>query len=1006
MIRLGFEHPMYLWLLVFLPLLVFFAWTRLAALGRFRQFLAIMIRCVVWTVIVFALAGVQWVRTDDRLTVMYVLDQSESIPASKRKAMLDYVTRNVAKHRNQQRGDRAGIVVFGRDASIEIPPFDDAIPPIRRLESLGTRTDATNLESALNLAQASLSEDTARRIVVVTDGNENLGAANRLARRLTQAGVGIDVVPVRLSGGDEVLVEKIDLPTNIRKGQPFEARVVINRYADAENQKPLKGKLRLTQKVGGEESLVLEQSIELDPDKSVFPIRHQIEQPAAYVYEASFEPDEESGDTLKQNNAATAYTYVRGQGRVLMIVDHRAPDEFDLLIETLLDANIEVVKQPSDNLFGSLAELQAYDAVILAGVPRVSEGNADGLTSMSDLQIEMLVRNTQQLGAGLMMIGGKESFGAGGWTGTKIEEAMPVDFKIKNDKVQAVGALAIIMHASEMAQGNYWQKVIGKAAVEQLGPSDYAGVLHWTMNGDVWMWGGNGGMLPVGPNKRAMLAALNRMTAGDMPQFDPAMKMAVAGLTRLGNKASVKHCIIISDGDPTAPSNATVRAFKNGNITISTVAVASHGMIENQRLQQIATATGGKYYSVKDGRALPRIFQREARRVSKPLVMEFENGERPEVVFAHPVLDGIDRRLPPIGGLVLTQTKNSSLPQVLIRSPRPEAPENSTVLAVWNYGLGRTAALTTDTGARWASSWTQWSEYDRFFAQLVRWLMRPTGDTGKYSIATNVRDGEVQVVVNALDNEDSFLNFLDMNATVLGPDLKPIELKMSQSAPGRYVGSFPGGQSGNYFVNVIPGPGAAPLSTGVTVPYSEEYRVRESNEALMQALVALKPRDGQAGQLMPELNERVADDLIEFDTFRDGVAPARSIRDAWHWFVLAGCGLFLADVFVRRVAIPIAPMLAALNRMRTGKPADVKQTARLDSLKRAKQQAAEQTASRRAAVRFERTSAESDEAVEIVGGNADGGKSAATAKPDAKTDTADGKSYTERLLEAKRRAGK
>ena len=86
-----------------------------------------------------------------------------------------------------------------------------------------------------------------------------------------------------------------------------------------------------------------------------------------------------------------------------------------------------------------------------------------------------------------------EAFGAGGWTGSELEKAMPVDFKIKNAKVQAVGALALIMHASEMADGNHWQKVICKSAIEQLGPSDLAGVLHWNFQGDAWLWGGSPG---------------------------------------------------------------------------------------------------------------------------------------------------------------------------------------------------------------------------------------------------------------------------------------------------------------------------------------------------------------------------------------------------------------------------------------------------------------------------------------------------------------------------------
>ncbi|MCG8653467.1 MAG: VWA domain-containing protein, partial [Pirellulales bacterium] len=528
--RLSFDSPTYLWLMLGLPLLWWIGYGSLAALGRYRRAFALLFRSAVWTAVVFAMAGVQMVWVSDRVTVMYLLDQSESIPKPKRQVMLDYVVRSVRRHRNEARADRAGIVVFGRDAAIEIPPYDDDIPLMRLESSLG-RSDATNLESALSLAQASMEEDTARRVVIVTDGNENLGQARKLARRLGEAGIGIDVTPVMLEADNEVMVEKIDLANNIRKGQPFEMRVVLNSYSDGQSNKPVRGKLRVKQKVGGVETLLLEESITVDPGKNVVPLRHQIEQPAAYIYDAEWVPDSESDDGLRQNNNATAYTYVRGKGRVLVIEDRERVGDFDLMIESLRDANIEIVTQRSDELFTSMAELQAYDAVILAGVPRVTGESTDKISSFTDEQIEMLVSNAQ-LGAGLLMIGGPEAFGAGGWTGTKIEEAMPVDFKIRNTKIQAVGALACIMHASEMAEGNHWQKVIARAAIEQLGPADWGGVLHWTMRGDSWLWGGKRGLLEVGPNRKAMLAAIGRMTPGDTPEVDPAMRMAVAGLKR------------------------------------------------------------------------------------------------------------------------------------------------------------------------------------------------------------------------------------------------------------------------------------------------------------------------------------------------------------------------------------------------------------------------------------------------------------------------------------------
>ncbi|MFK8114945.1 MAG: VWA domain-containing protein [Rubripirellula sp.] len=1003
--RLGFDHPGYLWLLLALPVLWWIGYESLGALGRFRRWFALILRTVVWTAIVFALAGVQTVWVSDRVTVMYLLDQSESIPLAKRQVMLDYVVRNVRRHRDRVREDRAGIVVFGRDASIEIPPFDDDIPTLRRLESLRGGTDATNLESALNLAQASMPEDTSRRIVIVTDGNENLGQAQKLIRRVGEAGIGIDVVPVLLDAQSEVLVEKIDLPNNIRKGQPFEARVVVNNYTDEGDSSPSKGTLRVTQKVGGEETLLLEEKITLDSGKNVIPMRHQIEQPAAYVYEAEFVPDSEEDDGLRQNNRVTAYTYVRGKGRVLVIEDRNRIGDFDLMIAALRDANIEVVSQASDRLFGSLAELQAYDAVILAGVPRVSGDNADQISSFTDEQIEMLVKNTRRLGAGLMMIGGPEAFGAGGWIGTKIEEAMPVDFKIRNSKVRAVGALALIMHASEMAEGNHWQKVIAKAAVEQLGPADYGGVLHWTMRGDSWLWGGKTGLLEVGPNRKAMLAAIGRMTPGDMPQFDPAMRMAVAGLAR--TPASVKHCVIISDGDPSDPSPATINSFKQNNISISTVAVASHGLTESKRLQQIAQATGGKYYAVRDGRALPRIFQNEARRVSRPLVYEPEGGAVPQVVFPHAMLDGVERDLPPISGFVLTQTKDSHLAQVLIQSPKPTSTENATVLAVWNYGAGRTAVLTTDAGARWASDWSEWDGYDKFYSQLVRWLMRPTGDTGKYTIATQVRDGEVQVVVNALNKDDTFMNFLEMNASAVDPDMNEVALKMRQTAPGRYIGSFPGDKAGSYFINVLPDIGEAPLTTGVTVPYSEEFRVRETNQAMIQTLASITPKGGEIGQITPALGNQASEELIDTNAFRGGLALARSIRDAWPWFVLTGCCLFLGDVFVRRVAINFDWVGRAVDRIRgDSSEQDAKVTARLDALKKHKESVDDSLEKRRASVRFEPTEVDlknlSDDEL------SDQPTTTAKPKPTTVGDSAapDAKSYTERLLEAKRKANK
>ena len=304
------------------------------------------------------------------------------------------------------------------------------------------------------------------------------------------------------------------------------------------------------------------------------------------------------------------------------------------------------------------------------------------------------------------------------------------------------------MHASELAQGNHWQKVIAREAIKALGNQDYCGLLHWgDFSGrEEWLWGQPNGMVRVGVNRGRMLALLDRMTPGDMPQFETSLVMAERGFSRL-NDAAVKHMIIISDGDPSPPSSTVVSRMKAQGVKITTVAVGTHGPAGNALLQSIATQTGGKYYVVNNPATLPRIYQREARRVARPLVYERNPGFQPQLGFQHEMIQGLSGALPAITGFVLTSLKDSPLVEVSLFSPQPTGKENATILASWNYGLGKAIAFTTDAGKRWATSWTGWEGYDKLFSQVVRWSMRPVGDTGKFTVSTDVQEGKIKVVV-------------------------------------------------------------------------------------------------------------------------------------------------------------------------------------------------------------------------------------------------------------------
>ncbi len=1015
---LGFDRPEFLWLLLLLPVFWALSFRSLASLGHLRRLLAIGLRTLVAALFICALAEIQLQRISDKVTVIYLLDQSESIPHAKRELMRDYVVQQVQSHRDARREDRAGVIVFGREAAIEVPPFDDDVPDTGSFETLLERRDATNLESALKLAQAAFPEDTAKRIVIVTDGNENIGNAASVAPTLASNGIGIDVVPVRLSTRAEVAVEKITIPADVRRGTPFEVRTVLNNFMEPTADGPTKtvrGRLRLTRSLGGREELIGEDPVELPPGKTVLGFRHSIDKPAIYTYQAVFVPDDPRDDLMPQNNQASAFTYVRGKGRVLLIEDSDQRGEFDYLVERLRLMNLEIDVQASNQLFNSLHELQGYDCVILANVPRSSGDDANSVTSFRDDQISMLVRNTQQMGAGLIMLGGPSSFGAGGWANTELEVAMPVDFQIKNAEIQAVGALVLMMHASELAEGNHWQKVVAREAIQALGPMDYCGLIHWDNFGqNTWLWGGRQGLIRTSGQRKQMLALLGRMSPGDMPDFEPAMKMSLAAFNSV--PAAVKHMIVISDGDPAPPFAATVNLFVQAGVKITTVAVGTHGPAGSTPLQSLASTTGGQYYVVKDPKVLPRIYQRKARRVARPLVKDLDN-VAPRVVYPHEMLAGIEGPLPPIKGMVLTTVKDNPLVEVAIRSPIPTESRNSTVVAAWTYGLGRTAVVTTDAGHRWASAWTEWENYDKFYSQLVRWAMRPSSDRGKYTVATDVRDGKVRVVITALDEHDEFRNFLEMTGSAVGPDLTPLDFQIRQLASGRYVGEFAADRAGSYLLTIVPHPGEAPLLSGVNVPYSAEFRDRDTNVGLLQNLVSLRPAGGEPGVLADaDLDPANLDQLLILNPFREDLPKAVSIRDIWPLLLLLSACVFLADVFVRRVTVTADWILPAyrwvVEKIRPREP-DQQVEERLERLRSTKAELAQSIDQRRAATRFEpqiddeQGDPETRDADRVLDDAAAASRSSARPqKPKEKppVDQSEADSYTARLLEAKRLA--
>ncbi len=950
-LSITFGQPWWLILIpLILPPLVWMSFRSLAGLGSVRRTLAILLRAGVITLIVLALAETQTVRRSDRLSTLFVVDVSNSVPREQQMAAIDYV-RGASKKRRKD--DMAGLIVFGKAPQVEVPPAPSELNLPMGIEST-IDPENTDPGAALKLALAAFPEDTARRVVVISDGNENRGNLLEQAMAAKSLGVQVDVVPIEYRYDREVLVEKVSIPPDVKKGETVNINVVIRA------SEPTGGTLQIFQKAdnyrapaAGNEKPV---PVELQRGVNVFTLHQLITEPNFYTFTAEFIPDKDSGDKRAINNVAEGFTHARGKAQVLLIEGTHG--EHAELIKALRAKEIEVKPLVAPRIDGSggiggdllptdLAQLQPYDAVILANVPK---------EAFTESQHQLLASNCHDMGAGLIMLGGRDSFGAGGWMNTPVEKALPVDMQIKALKVQGIGAMALIMHATEMAEGNYWQKVVAKSAINALSNYDYVGLLHFEGQ-EAWLFP----MRAIGSGRGSMLRAIDRMTPGDMPAFDPLLQMALQGLNDVKD-AMTKHVVLISDGDPAPPTSDVMSQLIQSKITVTAILITSHSNDPSviSVMRGLAQRTKGRFYYVTNPRALPRIYQKEARTISRPLIYEQQTGWAPRLnsPLTEPVMHLADD-LPPITGLVLTAPKENELVEIPIVSPQPTGQVNP-VLAHWTYGLGRSVAFASDAGRRWAKAWPDWKSYAAFWSQVVRWAMRPA-ERGNLTLSVRREEGRIKVVVDALDKENQFLNFLQIQGNVVDPDLKSAPIELVQTSPGRYEGTVENAEaSGNYFVNLgYRGPDKTQgvISTGVSVPYSDEYRELRSNPTTLETLASLT--EGQVVTWKTTGDGRI--DLPRMlggiDHFRrdPGLINPRSFAALWPTLLWLAACLFLGDVAVRRIAPDMDRIkLAAVNGWNRLRGQEVVRSSDyLDKLRTRKAEVGEQLDRSRFASRFE-----------------------------------------------------
>ena len=816
-----------------------------------RQMLAsVIVRSTIVTLLVMSLSGLILMTGTRETFVVFAVDESLSVGSTFRLEADDFVEAATEGRPN----DQWAVLPFAAQPG----EFRNSVntvsgPPGDEMSRLGT-----NLQSAIEVAVAGIPAEFVPHVILLSDGNETFGDATWA---IAERRVRVSTVPLATRTEPELQVSAVNVPTQVAVDSPFNVEVVVDANHDDE----------VVVEVFRGDYLIHSERRKISEGENRFQFSQQIDRATQFTARI-VRPDAAHGvlpnsfnDTLLDNNSASGLVHTAGKPRVLLV--ERVAEAAQALEWALTEEGIQVDVRPPQAVPDVLAELQDYDVVMLSNIPA---------NDLNVKQMDVLRAFVREVGGGLIMLGGDESFGLGGYYKTVVEDVLPVRSDFEKEKEKPGLAMVLVIDKSSSMGGQKLElaKDAARGTVELLGDKDQIGVIAFD-GMPYWV-----SEMTSASQKSVVIDRISAIELGGGTTLYPAMEEAFRALR--STSAKLKHVIILTDGHSTPGDfEGIAQDMAAMRITVSSVGL---GEVDEPLLRRIAEIGNGRAYFCTDATSVPQVFAKETITASKSAINE--DPFLPLLVRATPVLDGINMDDAPfLLGYVVTQPKPTS--EVILVHPETQDP----VLSWWRYGLGMSVAFTSDARNRWAADWLSWEGFNKFWAQIVRFCLKKSDSQG---MAIDIQqDGEVaHIVVDAVNASGQFLNQATTRLTIADPQLRTESMLLRQTAPGRYEADVKMSETGAWNVQVtqtVAGETIHQQSRGVVVGYPDELRLRNTNTALLTSLAELS-----GGDYQPDPRSVFTPLATE---------SAVSVVPLWPWLLSLAAVLFVLDVALRRLEL-------------------------------------------------------------------------------------------------------
>ncbi len=818
------------------------------------------LRIAALVLIVLAMSGPA-IRLPSRAgTVIVVADRSFSMPGLAAERQTELIN---ALRSNMGTRDQLGVLAFAGRVAVELPPGHDQFTGFSHLVHRG----ASDLDKALTAAMALIPDDAPGRIFVISDGRWTGPDPAATAARAAAADIAIDYQLLQRPTANDLAIARVHPPASVAPGEAF----MINSFIQSPVPQTISYQLLRN------DTVIASGQRQVPAGISRLTFRDRADEPGTNQYLLNIRSD--ADDPVPENNTARMLVGIEGPLPIAHVTES-ADSQLGALLRT---GQLNLVTVHPARMDWSLEGLSNYSAVLLENCPAPQLGDA---------AMEQLVGWINETGAGLMMTGGRQSFGPGGYFKSPLDPILPVSMELRQEHRKFALALVVALDRSgsmSMTVGGGRTKMdlanlATAEALDLLGPMDEFGAIA----------------VDSSPHQIARLTRLS----------DPATRRRirndVLGIESMGggifvyealshaaamvadSNASTRHIILFSDAqDSEEPGKykELLEQCKDAGITVTVIGLGKPTDVDADLLRDIAQRGAGRIFFTEDPEELPRLFAQDTFIVARSSFLEEITPVR-ATVGMNLLTDqamSIDR---PVGGYNLTYLKpKANLAAVT------EDDNSAPLIASWSSGIGRVVCYTGEADGQYTGPIAQWSQVGRMFSSLGRWVMGKGRQLSAEALVTQEAEAGQSIVRVHLDPDRQSQPFENMPTLrvlrgVLGRPPEAGALAMEWVDADTLEARVPLEGNETAIATVDAGATGTVSLPPVCLPYSPEFR----------------PIDQQVGPATLERLARITSGTqrIAAGDIWDDLPHRPRLIDIGPWLLIVAVSLFLLEVLERR----------------------------------------------------------------------------------------------------------